>query len=365
MSLIDTRGPAEFFLRGRGLAQQEQAQQQQVRENAARMAQQASQFDQRHTLDLQQFELQRQEQLRRQAEDEAVASIMREQYSRLIPSAPMAPGGVGPTQPDGWSDIRGSLATAPLPVLKAWGQIIPNRAKLDSMRKMLPVLVEQRSMIAPDSPERVVLDHMIDMVNVNDVDGFEKAARARVQAQTKAAEENAKIRTLAQDMSTQFGIPLEEAVRRVRLTKGNVINEGQNQTGAVQNKAIASLAKDINAPVDGLSLVSQEPRVDENGEEWVTVEKGGNKYEIKAAMWPLIQKFGSWENAIAALRQASGKPAMMAPSPPPPTQTAAPVAQPAAQGPPIDVQVQVIQQLTKQLGREPTDDEIDAAMEGV
>ncbi len=333
MSLIDTRGPAEFFLRGRGMAQQEQAQQQQVRENAARMAQQASQFDQRHALDLQQFELQRQEQLRRQAEDEAVAGIMREQYSRLIPTAPMAPGGVGPTQTDGWDDIRGSLATAPLPVLKAWGQIIPNRAKLDSMRKMLPVLVEQRSMIAPDSPERIVLDHMIDMVNVNDVEGFEKAARARVQAQTKAAEASQKRergvqslmrtqgwnRQMAEDQYDQQEAGLRNQLRGVTGDDRRDLSENAIQGSTEYKRAKLDLDR-IQRHIDEIEASMADPSLNPNGKKLLTQMLNAAKEQERQAEDAIIEIYARQRG------EAGGQPAPMAQPPQPPTQTAAPVA---------------------------------------
>lgn len=293
----------------------------QNRQGQERAAEQQRMANEELAMRQQQMVLAQQEQARQRMIDEGVANVYREQYFRLMGTPPSAPGGVGPVQPDGFEDFRGSIATAPLPVLRAMGPFISNRAKLNELMKRLPELERQRSMIAPDSPLRLILDHMIDNVRVGDTEGFEQAARQFVAAQVKAkegeqkaAENDAMLQQLASDMSAQYGIPMEEAIRRVRLTKGNIINESQNQTGATRGP-IASLAREINAPVDGLSLVPGEPRVDEDGEKWVTVEKGGQQYEIKAAMWPLIQKFGSWENAIAALRQASGKPATMAPSP--------------------------------------------------
>ncbi len=346
----------------------------QNRQGVERAAEQQRMANEELAMRQQQMVLAQQEQARQRMIDEGVANVFREQYSRLLGPSPVAPGGVGPVQPDGLEDFRGSIATAPLPVLRAMGPFISNRAKLNELMKRLPELEKQRSMIAPDSPLRLILDHMIDNVRVGDTEGFEQAARQFVTAQVKAkegeqkaAENDAVLQQLASDMSAQYGIPMEEAIRRVRLTKGNIINESQNQTGATRGP-IASLAREINAPVDGLSLVPGEPREDENGEKWVTVEKGGQQYEIKAAMWPLIQKFGSWENAIAALRQASGKPATMAPSPSGqglPQTTSTTPAPGAPSGGPIsqddDRAVEVYNQLSQKLGRPPTDDELLAA----
>lgn len=74
----------------------------------------------------------------------------------------------------------------------------------------------------------------------------------------KAMQQNeAEIRQLAADMSVQFKIPMEEALRRVRLTKGNVINEGQNQTAGTrqtvdslikQRDQLVKLSKDGEVP---------------------------------------------------------------------------------------------------------------------
>ena len=124
----------------------------QNRQGQERAAEQQRMANEELAMRQQQMVLAQQEQARQRMIDEGVANVYREQYFRLMGTPPSAPGGVGPVQPDGFEDFRGSIATAPLPVLRAMGPFISNRAKLNELMKRLPELEKQRSMIAPDSP---------------------------------------------------------------------------------------------------------------------------------------------------------------------------------------------------------------------
>ncbi len=128
----------------------------QNRQGVERAAEQQRMANEELAMRQQQMVLAQQEQARQRMIDEGVANVFREQYSRLLGPSPVAPGGVGPVQPDGLEDFRGSIATAPLPVLRAMGPFISNRAKLNELMKRLPELEKQRSMIAPDSPLRLI-----------------------------------------------------------------------------------------------------------------------------------------------------------------------------------------------------------------
>lgn len=386
MSMIDTYGPSRMYLAGRGQALSELASRQQN--------ERAGVDDQRQMMALQQaqarMDAEAQAVARKRAEDDQVSQMLRARILELIPppEVSMPAGGekAGPFQPgmepqatvtDRFGDIRKAAETGGLPVLQALSKLVPDRLRLSQIQNQIDTLIARKDYL-DDSPEKTLVDHISGAVRGGNLQDAEAGMRLLIQQQARQQAEagkvkagEAQIQQLAADLSAQFKIPMEEALRRVRLTKGNVINEGQNQTAGTRSGPIAALAREINAPVDGLALVMGEERVDPEGQEWVTVEKGGNRFEIKKAMWPIIQKFGSWEAAIQALRQANGMPGELAPSPSiggapgVPTQASSPMAQPAAPGPSIDIQVQVIQQLTKQLGREPTDEEIDAAMGGL
>lgn len=337
---IDTMGPVNAFSTGRSQSLAEL----QNRQGQDRAAEQQRIANEELAMQQQRLALAQQEQMRQRQIDEGVSNVFREQYSRMIGPAPVAPGGIGPVQPDGFEDFRGSIATAPLEVLRAMGPFISSRTKLNELVKRLPELEKQRSMIAQDSPLRLILDHMIDNVRVGDTAGFEQAARQYVTAQVKQAENQQKVaandallQQLASDLSVRHKIPMDEAMRSVRLTKENIQNQERNKTGQENiTRAMVDSVGDLeyekakdNALVAEKALEKADPdTIDERTKQYLDAkEKVRNEYKRVHD------------------RMAGASPKMVQP-------------------PPVDVHTQasVIQTLRSKLGRDPTDDEIDSAL---
>lgn len=215
--------------------------------------------------------------------------------------------------------------------------------------------------------------------------GSQAFTASRDSAKAKASE--AEIRQLAADMSAQFKIPMEEALRRVRLTKGNVINEGQNQTAGTrqtvdslikQRDQLVKMSKDGDLPTafgerpdvkariaaldEQIGELMVGPRPTRPGWYHVTSAPGAGGTEHVFGGPNGAREYVKDDDIPEDLRGLIGghgfaQTTSTPPAPGAPTQ-ASPVADDATVA-------QVIKALTAQLGREPTDDEIDAAMEGV
>jgi hypothetical protein len=329
-SLIDTGGPARNWLAGRQQALQQQAMQQREAEAAQQ------QQNQQRIFDLRRME-QEAEVAKMQLQQRAAAArsqILREDILSKLPQPQMtqgmgpvqnpATGGMAPMQDD-WGQLREMVMNTDDPkALEDLNDIAGSRTELDALRKNWDELKRRAGTADPSQPiGRISL--AIDAASkagnakrmqqlMDDMGKAEDEIEAQHQAKVKA---EAKRETSVLGMMRAKKMGRQEAEDFYDLRAAGLVNQLQNTSGNYQSKEVAALAKSINAPVDGLALIPGTDRVDEvDGEEWVTVEKGGNRYEIKKAMWPIIQKFGSWEAAIQALRQANGMPGELAPSPP-------------------------------------------------
>ena len=342
----------------------------QNRQGVERAAEQQRMANEELAMRQQQMVLAQQEQARQRMIDEGVANVFREQYSRLLGPSPVAPGGVGPVQPDGLEDFRGSIATAPLPVLRAMGPFISNRAKLNELMKRLPELEKQRSMIAPDSPLRLILDHMIDNVRVGDTEGFEQAARQFVTARVKAKEGEQKAAETAQQR--------EAGVASLMRTE----KWGRQEAEDFYDQKESGLRNQLRNSGDG----QIEPLAPEKIKAHPVMQALGRRikqietdiYEVEKAAPPnadrqiqllnqtLNAAVDEYDRAYAEFYNRQRPLMGSAPSGPTLPQTTSTTPAPGApSGGPIsqddDRAVEVYNQLSQKLGRPPTDDELLAA----
>lgn len=379
MSLIDTAGPANAWLAGRAQALHQAAQQRQ-----------ADQFSQSFGLDQQQQAFREQqaalaaaELARQRREDSQVADVIRAQLSSLVPPAPqlMATNGVpmqGPALPpapdDGYGDIRGSLQTAPLPVLRAWGEIIPNRMKLEGMKRNLPQLMDQAKFLDPNSSEGITVNHMIDRVRVGDIAGYEndvrdlvrmrghdedqaatqvyQLAREDFRAKAKEQEIQAKIAGVSERLQRQHGWPKAKADDQAYLIVNNAQNELPASGMGMSPEKAATLAKsdpDYMRAEFALKMAEKDYEIAAKKDP----NMPGTDTEIAAARQAYVDAQKAVVDAYGKAKAKIGGGG---------TQANAPA---ASQPHDPETVKSIIKTLTARLGREPTDGEIDSALEGL
>lgn len=187
------------------------------------------------------------------------------------------------------------------------------------------------------------------------------------QAQTKAAEEKVKreseitslmrtqkwTRQQAEDFVTQQSGGLRNQLRGVTGDDRRDLSESAIQGSTEYKRAKLALDR-VQRYIDEIETSMADPSLNPSGRKLLTQMLNAAREQERQAEDAIIEIYARQRGETGG--QAA--PAPMAQPTQPPTQTAAPVVDDATVA-------QVIKALTAKLGREPTDDEIDAAMEGV